>query len=93
VITDTDVAQLLRDSGQLLEDWDAETELALDSLTFVWLVHLLEERHGIVVGPEDEDELAASDSIGSLHRNLVRLLPDGAGGASAAGGTEVRHAS
>lgn len=77
MIAETDVAKLLQDGGLPIETWDSDTELSLDSLTFVWLVHLLEERHGIVVGPEDEEELASSDSIGSLHRSLLRLLPDG----------------
>lgn len=76
MITDDEVAGLLRESGQLLEEWDSDTELSLDSLTFVWLVHLLEERHGIVVGPDDEEELAASDTIGALRGNLDRLIRD-----------------
>ncbi|WP_157536717.1 hypothetical protein [Kitasatospora mediocidica] len=79
--------RLLVDGGLPLGEWDSDTELVLDSLTFVWLVHLLEERHGIVVHPEAEEEIAASDSVGSLHRNLVRLLPGGPDR------EECRHAS
>ncbi|CCH29456.1 hypothetical protein ABZ816_16085 [Actinosynnema sp. NPDC047251] len=73
MITESDVARLLRESGLPLAEWDSSTELVLDSLTSVWLLHHLEEQYGIVVGPEDEDEVAASDSIGSLHLVLRRV--------------------
>ncbi|MFJ9871286.1 hypothetical protein [Streptomyces sp. NPDC101165] len=73
MITDTEVARLLHDSGHLLDTWDSDTQIFLDSLTFVWLVHLLEERHGIVITSETEEELAASDTIGALHRQLLRV--------------------
>ncbi|MBD0743121.1 hypothetical protein [Streptomyces sp. CBMA152] len=87
MITDTEVARLLHDSGHLLDEWDSDTEIALDSLTFVWLVHLLEERHGIVVTSEIEEELATSDSIGALHRQLLRMQSRGGPGLP----EEVRH--
>jgi acyl carrier protein len=79
VIAETEVVQLLEDSGLSLGAWDSDTELVLDSLAFTWLIHLLEERHGIVVAEEDEEQLGASDSVGALHHNLLRLLPDGTG--------------
>ncbi|MFI9270991.1 acyl carrier protein [Kitasatospora sp. NPDC052896] len=79
MIAEAEVVRLLEDGGLPLGDWHSDTELVLDSLTFTWLVHLLEERHGIVVAEEDEEELAASESVGALHRNLLRLLPAGSG--------------
>ncbi|MBV1939428.1 acyl carrier protein [Streptomyces sp. BV286] len=32
-----------------------DTELVLDSLGLVWLLHVVEERYGLVVEPSDED--------------------------------------
>jgi acyl carrier protein len=37
------------------EDLDEDAELVLDSLGLVWLLHVLEERHGLIVEPSDED--------------------------------------
>ncbi|MFF8993530.1 hypothetical protein ACF09H_27065 [Streptomyces sp. NPDC014983] len=79
MITETEVVRLLEDSGLSLGDWDSDTELVLDSLSFTWLVHLLEERHGITVAEADEQRLGASESVGALHRNLLRLPAAGAG--------------
>ncbi|MER6140597.1 acyl carrier protein [Streptomyces sparsogenes] len=36
-------------------DLDEDAELVLDSLGLVWLLHLVEERHGLVVEPTDGD--------------------------------------
>lgn len=79
MITETEVVRLLEDSGLSLGEWDSDTELVLDSLSFTWLVHLLEERHGITVAEADEERLGASGSVGALHRNLLRLPAAGAG--------------
>jgi acyl carrier protein len=37
------------------DDLGEDAELVLDSLGLVWLLHTLEERHGLVVEPTDED--------------------------------------
>ncbi|MFF5858369.1 hypothetical protein ACFY8B_22515 [Streptomyces sp. NPDC012751] len=79
MITETEVVRLLEDSGLSLGEWDSDTELALDSLSFTWLIHLLDERHGIVVAEADEERIGASQSVGALHRNLLRLPAAGAG--------------
>jgi hypothetical protein len=79
VITETEIVRLLEDSGLSLGEWDSGTELVLDSLAFTWLIHLLDERHGVVVPEEEEERLGASDSVGALHRNVLRLLPAGSG--------------
>ncbi|MFF3955005.1 hypothetical protein ACFYY1_17525 [Streptomyces sp. NPDC001890] len=73
MITEAELVRLLEDSGLPLGEWDSGTELVLDSLAFTWLIHLLEERHGILVAEEDEETLGASDSVGALHRNVLRL--------------------
>ncbi|MFE7273472.1 acyl carrier protein [Streptomyces sp. NPDC057623] len=39
----------------LPDDLGEDAELVLDSLGLVWLLHVLEERHGLVVEPSDED--------------------------------------
>ncbi|GAA3525881.1 hypothetical protein GCM10022222_06020 [Amycolatopsis ultiminotia] len=31
-----------------------DTELTLDSLSLVWLLHLVEQHHGLIVTPSDE---------------------------------------
>ncbi|MFF3328643.1 acyl carrier protein [Streptomyces sp. NPDC002888] len=55
--TDT-VRELLSDRKifpGLPDDLDEDAELVLDSLGLVWLLHLVEERYGLVVKPSDED--------------------------------------
>ncbi|SPF00729.1 hypothetical protein [Streptomyces sp. MA5143a] len=37
------------------EDLDEDAELVLDSLGLVWLLHVVEERYGLVVEPGDDD--------------------------------------
>ncbi|WP_338898924.1 acyl carrier protein [Streptomyces sp. TG1A-60] len=37
------------------EDLGDDAELVLDSLGLVWLLHVVEERYGLVVEPGDED--------------------------------------
>jgi acyl carrier protein len=70
---DEAIGQLLRDCGLLTTDtFDDDTELALDSLTLVWLAHLLDEQHGIVVSIEDEDGLASCTSVWALRRFLTQ---------------------
>ncbi|MFC4499352.1 MULTISPECIES: acyl carrier protein [Streptomyces] len=55
--TDT-VRELLADRNifpGLPDDLEEDAELVLDSLGLVWLLHVLEERYGLVVEPSDED--------------------------------------
>ncbi|MFF9039276.1 acyl carrier protein [Streptomyces sp. NPDC014892] len=75
------------------DNLDEDAELVLDSLGLVWLLHVVEERYGLIVEPRDED-IANLTSL----RRLTEFLgaagaPDsaGAGAASAsdaAGGGE-----
>ncbi len=62
---------MLRDCGVLTEE-SQDDEIVLDSMTLVWLVHLLQEEHGITIQPDDEEELASCTSVGELHRRLTR---------------------
>ncbi|MEV0639486.1 acyl carrier protein [Streptomyces sp. NPDC050619] len=55
--TDT-VRELLADRKVfpgLPDDLGEDAELVLDSLGLVWLLHVVEERYGLVVEPTDED--------------------------------------
>ncbi|MFI6370811.1 acyl carrier protein [Streptomyces sp. NPDC050546] len=57
ITTDT-VRQLLSDRKifpGLPDDLGEDAELVLDSLGLVWLLHVVEERYGLVVEPTDED--------------------------------------
>jgi len=72
VISPHDVIRMLGECGFLAEDADPDEEFVLDSMTLVWLVHLLQEEHGITVGPDDEEDLASCTSAAELHRLLTR---------------------
>ncbi len=58
VITTDTVRELLSDRKVfpgLPDDLDEDAELALESLGLVWLLHVVEERYGLIVEPGDED--------------------------------------
>ncbi|WLW53544.1 acyl carrier protein [Streptomyces sp. YU58] len=63
------------------DDLDEDAELVLDSLGLVWLLHVLEERHGLVVEPSDED-IAGLTSLRRLTAYL-RGVQDGVQGGAA----------
>ena len=50
--------------AQLPDDLGDDTELALDSLGLVWLLHQVQERYGLVVEPSD----AGIDGLTSVRR-------------------------
>ncbi|MFG2023880.1 acyl carrier protein [Streptomyces sp. NPDC048825] len=57
ITTDT-VRELLSDRKifpGLPDDLGEDAELVLDSLGLVWLLHVVEERYGLIVEPTDED--------------------------------------
>jgi acyl carrier protein len=58
------------------EDLGDDSELVLDSLGLVWLLHVVEERYGLVVEPGDED-IAGLTSL----RRLTEFLSSAAAGA------------
>lgn len=67
------------------DDLDEDAELVLDSLGLVWLLHVVEERYGLVVEPDDED-IAGLTSLRRLTEFLATAgTPEGAATAGAAG--------
>ncbi|MFI9170780.1 acyl carrier protein [Streptomyces lincolnensis] len=57
------------------EDLGEDAELVLDSLGLVWLLHVLEERHGLIVEPSDED-IAGLTSLRRLTAYLRAVQAD-----------------
>ncbi len=55
---------------------DYDTEIVIDSFSFVWLQHLLEERFGFELEPPDSGVLETLNSARSVHRYLAKLSPD-----------------
>ncbi|MGW1712180.1 MULTISPECIES: acyl carrier protein [Streptomyces] len=67
-ITIDSVRELLSDRKVfpgLPDDLGEDAELVLDSLGLVWLLHVVEERYGLVVEPSDE-EIAGLTSLRRL---------------------------
>ena len=75
MICKEDVRHLMRTSlyDAIPADVGDDAEIALDSLSLTWLLHCLEETHGISIRPTDED-LADFRSINRIHAYLVRTL-------------------
>ncbi|MFF7390239.1 acyl carrier protein [Streptomyces scabiei] len=69
------------------DDLDEDAELVLDSLGLVWLLHVVEERYGLVVEPADED-IAGLTSLRRLTEFLGAAGNPGAGTHEAADGGE-----
>ncbi|MDX3581670.1 acyl carrier protein [Streptomyces europaeiscabiei] len=65
------------------DDLGDDAELVLDSLGLVWLLHVVEERYGLVVEPGDED-IAGLTSL----RRLTEFL-NAAGAGAVEGGDRV----
>ncbi|MCC2321228.1 hypothetical protein [Cellulomonas xiejunii] len=63
-------------SAGLPETIDDDTLLVIDSYAAIWIQHLLEERHGVVV--RLSGETADIDSVASLHALVSRSLRVGA---------------
>ncbi|BBC37427.1 hypothetical protein SGFS_087210 [Streptomyces graminofaciens] len=87
VITTDTVRDLLSDRKifpGVPEDLGEDAELVLDSLGLVWLLHVVEERYGLVVEPGDED----IDRLTSL-RSLTEFLRAAQAADQAEGGERV----
>ncbi|MFE7841145.1 acyl carrier protein [Streptomyces sp. NPDC057474] len=83
ITTDT-VRKLLSDRKifpGVPDDLGDDAELVLDSLGLVWLLHVVEERYGLVVEPGDED-IANLTSL----RRLTEFLSAAEAGAVDGGG-------
>ncbi|MDG5802858.1 acyl carrier protein [Streptomyces ossamyceticus] len=61
------------------EDLDEDAELVLDSLGLVWLLHVVEERYGLVVEPGDDDisQLTSLRRLTEFLRTAERAAADG----------------
>jgi acyl carrier protein len=84
------VRELLSDRNVfpgLPDDLAEDAELVLDSLGLVWLLHVVEERHGLVVEPSDE-EISGMTSLRRLTDYLRAAERDGATEAAADKGCE-----
>lgn len=83
VITTDTVRELLADRKVfpgVPDDLGEDAELVLDSLGLVWLLHVVEERYGLLLEPDDED-IARLTSL----RRLTEFL-SGTGTDAAQGG-------
>jgi hypothetical protein len=79
-ITTSAVRALLRDpklQPHVPAGLTDDTELTLDSLSLVWLLHLVEQRHGLITTPSEE-ALAACTSVRGI-AEWLRRVPAGAG--------------
>jgi acyl carrier protein len=82
VITTDTVRELLSDRKifpGLPDDLGEDAELVLDSLGLVWLLHVVEDRYGLVVEPTDED-IAGLTSLRRLTEFLCAAQMDRAEG-------------
>ncbi|MFI9580565.1 acyl carrier protein [Streptomyces sp. NPDC052236] len=68
-------------------DLGEDSELILDSLGLVWLLHVVEERHGLIVEPTDAD-IAELTSLRRLTTYLRAAQTEGAEGAEGGCGDE-----
>ncbi|MFJ8752644.1 hypothetical protein ACIREO_25405 [Streptomyces sp. NPDC102441] len=53
-----------------------DTEIVIDSFSFVWLQHLLEERFGFDLELPDSDVMQTLKSARSVHRYLAEISPE-----------------
>ncbi|WP_234379605.1 acyl carrier protein [Streptomyces caniscabiei] len=74
------------------DDLDEDAELVLDSLGLVWLLHVVEERYGLVVELDDEDIAGLTslrrltEFLGTAGTSEVAATADAAGTPGASGG-------
>ncbi|MFC5718947.1 acyl carrier protein [Streptomyces gamaensis] len=72
-VTKEDIRLILSDSrifSTSIEEFGNDAELGLDSLSLVWLVHRLEEEHGVSLDP-DALFAAGVTSVDSIHTLLT----------------------
>ncbi len=55
---------------------DYDTEITIDSFSFVWLQHVLEERFGYDLQPPDSAVMPTLNSAHAVHRHLAGISPD-----------------
>jgi acyl carrier protein len=72
VITREDIKRLLLERklyASVPGDLDFDAELAFDSLSLIWFLHVLEQEYGIHLSPEDSD-FNEFTSVNSIHRYI-----------------------
>ena len=55
---------------------DYDTEISIDSFSFVWLQHVLEERFEFELEPPGREVMETLNSARSVHRYLAEVSPD-----------------
>ena len=55
---------------------DYDTEILIDSFSFVWLQHVLRERFEFELEPPEGDVMPTLNSARSVHRYLALISPD-----------------
>jgi hypothetical protein len=77
MITKRDITKLLANSAVigLPTDMEGDTELVIDSFTFAWIQHVLEEIYGLVIHPSGQD-MESFTSADSIFEYLARHYPD-----------------
>lgn len=53
-----------------------DTEIVIDSFSFVWLQHVLGERFGFDLEPPEGRVMATLNSARAMHRHLAEISPD-----------------
>lgn len=53
-----------------------DTAIVIDSFSFVWLQHVLEQRFGFDLEQPGQEVLETLDSARAVHRYLARISPD-----------------
>ncbi len=53
-----------------------DAKIAIDSFSFVWLQHVLEERFDYRLEPPTSDVMTTLDSARAVHRYLAEVSPD-----------------
>jgi acyl carrier protein len=61
-------------TGDVSVDYD--TSIAIDSFSFIWLQHQLEERFDYDLQPPEGDVMETLNSARTLHRYLAGISPD-----------------
>nr|AKC92648.1 putative acyl carrier protein [Amycolatopsis sp. SANK 60206] len=78
MITVEDVKGLMTECLSMsdgLVEIDLDSPVVIDSFTLVWILHLMEERHGIVIAPEQAD-FPSTMTVREFHGYLAATFPD-----------------
>lgn len=80
MITKDEVRSILASCSSLglSESIEDDTQIVVDSYSLVWILHLLEERHGIILEAEQVDAatLTSADALHAHIRDALRRQED-----------------